>query len=1052
MKQLDKVGGAAVPRFPCGKSGEETNGARGIAMRETYWSQMKGFSFQFVVKRSDTNIKKRELGANGQDLPTLYGYYTEGGIVSGLEEDGTQFLLNGKRIQLISGSVHYFRIHPDYWRSSLRKLKACGMNAVITYVPWNLHEPVKDVYDFGEGDNDMSLFLDLDSFLRIAREEELFVIVRPGPYICSEWDFGGLPSHGLRSVNYVAENNIFSSLLLLTFSYLLRDPEMRVRTAYPGYMDRVSEFYQRLVPILRLHQWMPGNAGPIIAAQIENEYGAFIRLSGIERDTVYLEGVRDLMINNGLDKIYFFFSDSPASTGLDDLMTANFQGSAEAQFNALEQLQPLRPLWAMELWAGWFDHWLEGAHNTFPIETTLEDLRVIFSRNGSVNFYMFQGGTNFGFLNGANSIVPTFPNYIPDTTSYDYDGCISESGDYTEKYEAVCSFMQANTINPPIALPERPLETSKMAPVAIPVSSYLTLDDLLSQNVPLYTEEKLVNMENLGTSEIDGQDYGFLLYRKTAILPAGENIITFATETRDMVTVMIDGVHQIGPLTTEDDLLGPGYWYAREPTLTVVGEDRSVTLDFLVENLGRVNYGAASVYEHQQKGLIGGNILLNGEPLSVWETRPLTFKANWIKLEQMILLGSIPRLELVRALEKHIGRERRMKAASRWHNLAQKALLESRVKELAASREAMMWSRASGTDAESVSSLTGLRHNGKDEDGDGAMTATSTTNARQEELAANLMRNALGVDSSSSGDQGQDHAQSQSSPVIGGGGGSGEGGRRSSRFEVVPTSSDAEKTAAAAAAAAASAKAKGSKEDEEASKRQQHATDLLMEFSVNKDYSATNSLPAPGQRPIKSILKKTPSFHFPAEGEDVDGSQRPSRSRAGTSVKNSPYGTMDSTRMRRAMDVWKALGRAASQLSGLDKGPYGTWTPKRVQLPLERVIDLPPEEQRRWEERELALSVDFSLVSVDPAPFQLVEKTTLLKVHSLFSLLSLKLAYVTALGKLIGVVALRDLRGAIEGVNAGHFTAPAAGTSLAEEKSEGAVIVVVEDEQHASEK
>jgi chloride channel 2 len=192
-----------------------------------------------------------------------------------------------------------------------------------------------------------------------------------------------------------------------------------------------------------------------------------------------------------------------------------------------------------------------------------------------------------------------------------------------------------------------------------------------------------------------------------------------------------------------------------------------------------------------------------------------------------------------------------------------------------------------------------------------------------------------------------------------------------------------------------------------ASKRQQHATDLLMEFSGGQDYSATNSLPAPGMqtRPIKSILKKTPSFHFPSQSPEETYDLK----KMAMSAKNSPYGTMDSTRMKKAMDVWKALGRAASQLSGMDKGPYGTWTPKRVQLPHERIIDLPPDEQRRWEERELSVQVDFNQVSVDPAPFQLVEKTTLLKVHSLFSLLSLKLAYVTALGRLVGVVALRDV-------------------------------------------
>ncbi|CAG0909584.1 unnamed protein product, partial [Cyprideis torosa] len=148
---------------------------------------------------------------------SLFEYYVGEGISSSLSADeGTTLMLNGKPIQLFSGAFHYYRTHPDYWRDRMRKMKACGLNAVETYVPWNLHEPEEGVFDFGQGNRDMSEFLDLDAFLSMAKEEDLFVIIRPGPYICTEWDFGGLPS------------------------YLLKDPNMEVRSTYPAYLNRVD--------------------------------------------------------------------------------------------------------------------------------------------------------------------------------------------------------------------------------------------------------------------------------------------------------------------------------------------------------------------------------------------------------------------------------------------------------------------------------------------------------------------------------------------------------------------------------------------------------------------------------------------------------------------------------------------------------------------------------------------------------------------------------------------------------------------------------------------
>ncbi|KAK5649401.1 hypothetical protein RI129_000430 [Pyrocoelia pectoralis] len=207
-------------------------------------------------------------------LPTLYDYYTAGGITTGLSATQNYFTLNNKNISLYSGSLHYFRVPQEYWRDRLRKMKAAGLNAVDTYVPWNLHEPEIGNYDFGHGGSDMQEFLNLETFLRTAQEEDLLAIVRPGPYICSEWEFGGLPS------------------------WLLREKDFEVRTSKPSFMKHVTRYFNVLLPILAALQFTLG--GPIIAFQVENEYGAVKLWPFYDTDKVYLEQLRQLNINNGI--------------------------------------------------------------------------------------------------------------------------------------------------------------------------------------------------------------------------------------------------------------------------------------------------------------------------------------------------------------------------------------------------------------------------------------------------------------------------------------------------------------------------------------------------------------------------------------------------------------------------------------------------------------------------------------------------------------------------------------------------------------------------------
>ena len=308
---------------------------------------------------------------------------------------GGKFLYDGKPVRLLSGAIHYFRVVPDYWRDRLLKLKACGLNTVETYVAWNLHEPEPGEYNF-------SGMVDLVSFIETAGELGLYVIVRPGPYICAEWEFGGLPW------------------------WLLQDPTMRVRCFHRPFLEKVDRYFDVLIPKLVPLQCTQG--GPIIAMQVENEYGSF------GNDLRYLEHLKDALRKRGVD-VLLFTSDGPSDLLLQGgtmpfiFKTVNFGSSPKEAFAKLKEYQPDKPLVCMEYWNGWYDQWGE-EHRTRPPEEAAAVLDEMLQLGASVNFYMFHGGTNFGFYNGAGCRE----KYLPTVTSYDYDAPVSESGDLTEKY------------------------------------------------------------------------------------------------------------------------------------------------------------------------------------------------------------------------------------------------------------------------------------------------------------------------------------------------------------------------------------------------------------------------------------------------------------------------------------------------------------------------------------------------------------------------------------------------------------------------------------------
>lgn len=310
------------------------------------------------------------------------------------------FYLNDKPFKILSGAIHYFRVHPDDWYHSLYNLKALGFNTVETYIPWNLHEPKKGMFRT-EG------ILDIEGFLSIAQELGLYAVVRPSPYICAEWEWGGLPAWLL------AEN-------------------VRVRSTDEKFISHVDDYYAKLLPILAKHQLSQG--GNILMFQVENEYGSY----GEEK--AYLRTIKQLMEKYGLEGP-FFTSDGPWRATLragsliedDILVTGNFGSKPEQNFNQMQtffdEYQKKWPLMCMEFWDGWFNRWGDEVIRRDP-EELAESVMDCIAR-GSINLYMFHGGTNFGFMNGCSA---RGQKDLPQVTSYDYDAILDEAGNPTEKF------------------------------------------------------------------------------------------------------------------------------------------------------------------------------------------------------------------------------------------------------------------------------------------------------------------------------------------------------------------------------------------------------------------------------------------------------------------------------------------------------------------------------------------------------------------------------------------------------------------------------------------
>ena len=473
------------------------------------------------------------------------------------------FYLNGEPFQVISGSIHYFRVVPEYWRDRLEKLKAMGCNTVETYIPWNMHEPNKGEFHF-EG------ILDVEKFVRTAQELGLYVIIRPSPYICAEWEFGGLPA------------------------WLLKEDGMRLRAVYEPFLKHIREYYEVLMPKLIPLQITQG--GPVIMMQVENEYGYY------GDDTRYMEIMRDIMVEAGVE-VPLISSDGPFDESLscgkvDGVQVmGNFGSRTKERFEVLSRYNDGGPLMCAEFWVGWFDHWGNGGHMTGNLEESVKDLDKMLEL-GHVNIYMFEGGTNFGFMNGSNY----YDELTPDVTSYDYDALLTEDGQITEKYrryrDVIAKYREIPEVTFTTEIKRKAYGT---LPVKEKVSLFSVLDDLSAPVESSFPQ----SMEKLG------QNYGYILYHST--LDTEEKLEKLRLwEANDRANIFVDQK----PVTTLYDLE-----LLKEKELDVTFE-RGADFDILMENMGRVNFGPRM--EHQRKG-IGQCVQVNGHMHNHWKqyTLPL---------------------------------------------------------------------------------------------------------------------------------------------------------------------------------------------------------------------------------------------------------------------------------------------------------------------------------------------------------------------------------------------------------------------------------------------
>lgn len=475
-----------------------------------------------------------------------------------------EFLLDGKPFQIISGELHPARIPREYWRHRLQMAKAMGCNTIAAYIFWNYHEREPGTFDFKTGNRDVA------EFIRIAQQEGMWVLLRPGPYVCAEWDFGGLPP------------------------YLLRIPDIKIRCMDPRYMRAVERYITKLASVVR--PLLVTNGGPILMVQIENEYGSY------GNDKNHLEALRKIWLKNDVN-VPYYTADGPTPSMLDagtidGAAIGLDSGSDERAFEEAKKRNPGVPAFSSETYPGWLTHW--GEHWARPDTTDLmREVRFLLNNKKSFNLYVIHGGTNFGFTAGANS---GGKGYEPDVTSYDYDAPINEQGRPTYKYFALRSLISryVGTLpDPPAPIPAVEIPEIRMTPYS---SVWANLPTPIASVQPR-------------PFEAYGQDYGFILY--SARLIGHKSGKLTITDLHDYALAFLNGVF-LGKLDRREG----------ESTIEVPRSDvNDPLLEILVEGMGRINFAQNMI---DRKG-ITDRVTLNGITLMNWNVYKLPFDEHFVE-------------------------------------------------------------------------------------------------------------------------------------------------------------------------------------------------------------------------------------------------------------------------------------------------------------------------------------------------------------------------------------------------------------------------------------
>lgn len=475
-----------------------------------------------------------------------------------------EFVYNGKATQIHSGEMHYARIPHQYWRHRMRMLKGMGLNAVATYVFWNAHETAPDVWDFS-GDKNLA------EYIKIAGEEGLHVILRPGPYTCAEWEFGGYP-------------------------WWLQNIEgLEIRRDNKAFLERTEKYIKRLAQEVGHLQITKG--GPIIMVQVENEFGSYVAQRKdipLDEHRRYNAAIRQQLIDAGFDAPTFtsdgsWLFEGGATPGA--LPTANGEDNIETLRKAVNQYHGGKgPYMVAEFYPGWLTHWAE----PFPIvsaEKVANQTRKYLKAKVSFNYYMAHGGTNFGFTSGAN--YDKKHDLQPDLTSYDYGAPISEAGWVTDKYDSIRNAIKEYA-DYKIPEPPKPIPVIEIPQINLE-SVYNLLDEAQKQ--------KAIEHERPLTFEQLNQGYGYVLYTRKFNQPISGTLDLSGL--RDYAVVYVDG-EKVGELNRVFNK------YTMEIDIPF-----NATLQILVENFGRINYGADIIYN--TKGIIKPVTINGNEITGSWQ-------------------------------------------------------------------------------------------------------------------------------------------------------------------------------------------------------------------------------------------------------------------------------------------------------------------------------------------------------------------------------------------------------------------------------------------------